>query len=306
MEDRLMAHLRGCLRLGKALLTRVSDWGGIARLAPSGHDLAGCLTNEDLARLFERAFGTWQEGQAEQKCRRQTPRIKADVAKPIFLVSYAYDGREVELNRRAYVVDISADGLGIALPDPLPVGAVACFAFDGLTGMRNYGAALVVRSASHEDGFRIGLSFAESAQSLELGEPAMEAAVCRATLKGCEQGFERLRERACAAYRTVTQRHHARKILETSVYDRKASFIVEAKLFRYTAALVVEGREVVRRTGALRARLQNLFCEAAKPTLIHLQGGGFAAWATVQANEVTDCSLDISLPLKQRIHAKFL
>jgi hypothetical protein len=36
----------------------------------------------------------------------------------------------------------------------------------------------------------------------------------------------------------------------------------------------------------------------ALPTMVHLEGGGFSAWATLQANAVTYCNLDLSLPLK--------
>jgi len=55
-------------------------------------DLSGCVTNEELARLFEHAFGTWQSSSPDPEGRRETPRVLTGEAKPIFVVSYAYKG----------------------------------------------------------------------------------------------------------------------------------------------------------------------------------------------------------------------
>jgi hypothetical protein len=343
-------------------------------------DLNGCVTNEDLAQLFDHAFGTWQAGVDRSDGRRETPRIASGQTKPIFVASYAHAGREVDLNQRATIADVSADGLGIVQAEPLPVGAVVCFAFDDQDGDRHYGVAMVVRVAKHEGAYRIGLTFTENARSLDIdgssdevdGSPVaaerwtltldrLKEAVTTFTrvfkksemrdggsegqgargrrglidrwreaagaagltfergelssggksgstppdaLPGWAQGFSRLRAAAAVAHRVLTQRQAAHRQLDISVYDRKARFVVEAKLFRYVAALHVEGREVVRRVGRLRDRLYSLFYETATPTLLHLESGGFSAWAALRPHAVADCGLDLSLPLKQQIYSR--
>ena len=267
-------------------------------------DLSGCVTNEELARLFEHAFGTWQSSSPDHEGRRETPRVLTGEAKPIFVVSYAYKGREVELNRRAPIVDISADGLGVTLAESLPVGAVVCFAFEGRGGDRNYGVALVAWSVKHQDGCRIGLTFAESARCLEVDPPADEVEAHPASAQGRRGGFNGLRQAAAVAYRVLTQRRSACEKLETTVYDKKASFVVEAKLFRYSAALFVEGRKIAHRSGMLRDRLRSVFSDVATPTIIHLEGGGFSAWAALRPHAVTDCSLGLSLQLKQQVYSR--
>lgn len=267
-------------------------------------DVTGCITNDELAELFEQAFGRWRSCPHDARGRRETPRVLTREGKSIFAASCAYDGRDVTLNRRAEIVDISADGLGIVLPEPLPVGAIVCFAFDNDSGERNYGVALVVRSARVDDGHRIGLVFTENARSLEVDSSTDEAEACPDRAEERHGDFHRLRKAAAAARRVITQRGSAQRTLRTNVYDKRASFIVEAKLFRFTAALWVEGKRIVRRSGMLRDRLGNLFCDAAIPTLIHLKGGGFSAWATMQANAVTDCRLGPSLSLKQQFRSR--
>lgn len=267
-------------------------------------DLSDCMTSDELARLFERAFGTWQSSSPGSEERRETPRIPTGEAKRIFVVFYAYKGREVELNGRAPIVDISADGLGITLMEPLPVGAIVCFAVDGQAGDRNHGVAVVVRSVKHEDGYRIGLTFAESARSLDVDPSVDEVDACPASTAGHLGGFKGLRQAAAVAYHVLTQCRPAREKLETTVYDKKASFIVEAKLFRYNAALFVEGRKIACRSGALRDRLRSVFSHMAAPTIIHLESGGFSAWATLRPHTVTGCSLGIGLQLKQQVYSR--
>ena len=100
------------------------------RALPGSMDLRGCVTEEGLGRLFDNAFEAWRPGETGGRGRRETPRVRAHETAPLFLVSYAFAGRETELNRPAPIADISADGLGITLGKPIPVGAVLCFAFE--------------------------------------------------------------------------------------------------------------------------------------------------------------------------------
>ena len=262
------------------------------------HDLSGCVTNEELAQLFDSAFATWRSDSTDPEGRRQTPRIAAGGVKPIFVVSYACAGREVELNRRATIADISADGLGVVLDEPVPVGSMVLFAFDGRGGKRSYGVASAVRATRHDDGARIGLTFLEDAESLEVDPSGDEVEGESLPAQGWQRGFLRLREAAAVACRVLARRQRARKMVGKVVDGKAAWLVVEAKLFRYTATLSVGGWEIVRQSGVLRDRFRSLFCDMALQTMVHLEGGGFSAWATLQANAVTYCNLDLSLPLK--------
>ena len=264
-------------------------------------DLSGCVTNEELAQLLNDAFSSWQADPGDAQGRRDTPRIPAGDVKPIFLVSYAYGGRDFVLNHRVTILDISADGLGIVLAQPLPIGAVVCFAFDGRTAERYYGVALVVRVGKCQDGYEVGLTFIENAHSLDIEPSADEAQATVLLPHGRLPGSRRLREASAVVCRALARRNSSRRTVEKSVYGKKASFVVEVKLFRYTAALFVDGRSIVRRSGVLRDRLRNLVTVDAVPTMVHLEGSGFSAWATLRPRAVTDCSLDLRLQLKQQI-----
>ena len=264
-------------------------------------DLSGCVTNEELAQLLNDAFSSWQAGTGDVRGRRDTPRIPARDVKPIFLVSYAYGGRDFALNHRVTIVDLSADGLGIVLAQPLPIGAVVCFAFDGRTAERYYGVAIVVRVARCQDGYDVGLTFIDNARSLDVEPPADETQKTVSSPRARLPGLRRLKEASAVACRALARRKLSRRTVEKSVYGRKASFVVEAKLFRYTAALFVDGRSIICRSGVLRDRLRNLVTVESGPTMVHLQGGGFSGWATLRPWAVTDCSLDLSMQLKQHI-----
>lgn len=169
-------------------------------------DLSGCATKEELATLIDNAFAVWQSGGPKPDDNRDTPRIPGGEAKPLFVVSYTYNGQEVRLNRRTDIVDISADGLGVGMAEPLPVGATLRFAFDGQDGERNFGMATVVRLTKAEGGYRIGLTFAKDAKSLDV-EPSPDGAEThfKPTSRWRRQ-FNQLKETITAGCRMFTQR----------------------------------------------------------------------------------------------------
>lgn len=144
----------------------------MGRVFKNKPDLDGCVNSEQLAQLFDDAFGEWRVGAANPGERRETPRVpigqrRGHQASPIFVVGYAFNGYESDLNVRAPILDISADGLGIRLPRPAPVGAILCFAFENASAGLSYDVAQVMRCEGGEGGFRVGLAFVESARSLD-------------------------------------------------------------------------------------------------------------------------------------------
>ena len=158
------------------------------------------------------------------------------------------------------------------------------------------------------DDYKIGLTFAEKASALDVEPSTEDTEPVPATPGTLEQtlqrlGLDRLRQAASAALGVLTQPRSARRELSKSVYDAEAVFVVEARRFRYAASLSIDGERVAGQTGVLRNRLRNLLCPVAVPTLVHLEGGGFSAWAALRANTVTDCNLDLSVALKKKIFA---
>ena len=81
------------------------------------------ITKEELADLFDDAFGRWQAEQPTQDDLRQTPRIAVEKCRPLLVDSYTHEGRRTELRQQARILDISADGMGVALTEAPPVGA---------------------------------------------------------------------------------------------------------------------------------------------------------------------------------------
>lgn len=269
-------------------------------------DISGCATKEELASLFDNAFATWHSGGPEPTGHRETPRIPGGEVKPLFVVSYTYNGREVWLNRRAKIADISADGLGVALEEPLPVGASLRFAFDSQNGERSSGVATVVRLTRTEGGYRIGLTFTENAKSLDVDPFPDRVETHSVSTAGWRRLFDQFREAVTARYRVLTQRRFACWRAERCVDGQQALFFVEAKLFRYVAALFVDGKKIVSQSGVLRHRLRNFLYDMAIPTMISLEGGGFSAWATLRPNTVTHCTLDLSLQAKHQMCSRVL
>lgn len=255
-------------------------------------DLSGCVTSEELARLFDDAFALWRTRVPDPDGRRQSPRMTADRSNPIFVVSSVHDGQEVLLNCRATLVDVSADGLGIAFSEPLPVGAALHFAIENGAGERSHGVASVVSTTKHEGGYRIGLIFADTAQSLDIGLADDEVPAPPLWGNGWRGVWAWLRYTVGIAVRTIVRREAAHRELTRHENGREVLFVVDAKLFRYTARLDINGRRVVSRSGVLRDRAKNIFSKTACPTTIRLNGAGFSASATMRPNAVTHCSLE--------------
>ncbi len=248
-------------------------------------ELGNCITTEQLATLFDSAFTKWQAGLSDGDRRRGTPRIPVEDVKPLFVASYT--ARNVPLNCRATIMDVSADGIGIILPDPVPIGAIIRVAFENEQGEHSFGLAEVAFSSRCEGGFRVGLRFQENVNAID----AQDAAWTQGWLP-----FRRLQQAGTAALRKLTARQGSIRSLERTVDGNRVELLVEAKLFRYAAALWVNGDKVASQSGMLRDRVRNLFGQSGPPTAVVLTGGGCSARALLQPNAVVDCGIDVGRP----------
>ena len=248
------------------------------------YNLDDCATKEDLVQLFETAFTQWKKNPFDPVDRRGAPRLVADHVKPLFVVSFSYDGKEVELNRRVSIVDISADGLGVEMEEPLPVGATLCFAFKSQEGDRNFGIASVVRLVRDNNNYHVGLTFLENARTLNIDQSAPVSEPYGVWL------WKGLRTWLRILHALIT-RQHAHQSLQKMLADKQVRFDVEAKMFRYIATLYVDGRKVKTQIGPLNDRLRNLYSEEAMPTVISLEADAFVAWATLRTNKVCYVSI---------------
>ncbi len=260
-----------------------------------------CVTQEELARLFDEAFAEWSASDQGDDNRRHTPRITLQDVKPIIVVCYTHEDRTVELNGAARILDISADGMGVLWAQPLPVAARVRFALGSGDGQENQDVATVQRSTNREDGYHIGLTFVGDAASLEAETPDDTVGTASVPAEGWRGRCDLVKNALLAAYRVVTRREAARQEVRRSVGGSEGLFVVEAKLFRFIASLYIDGRKIADQTGRLNNRIGNLFSDSAPPTMINLEGGDFSAWAMLRANAVTYCNLDLSLPCKHRL-----
>ncbi|MGD2110974.1 MAG: PilZ domain-containing protein [Phycisphaerae bacterium] len=263
-------------------------------------DIEQCLTEAELARLLEDAFATWQSQPPDQDGKRQTPRIAAGETKPIFVVGYAYAGAEVAIGERATILDISADGLGIALPRAVPVGATLHFAYASDTDECGYGTASVVRSIEEDDRFHVGLSFPESASTLEI-EPAEDTDVTVPPRSNHASGFAPVRAGMRILGSLLARRGCIRRELRKAADGHEARLVLETKTFRFRSALYVDEQCVASHSGVLNDRFRNLYSTDAAPTPVRLEGGGFAAWGILQTQDVKWCVLDLSVDAKQAL-----
>lgn len=291
--------------------------------------LSGCVSGDELATLFDQAFAQWRPGSGDEQGRRETPRVAPPAPKRLYLVSCAHAGRQIPLERPAAIVDISADGLGVVLNQPLPAGAIVCFAYgDGVAG-RGYGFAFVAQSTRYLNAHRVGLAFAEKAAAIDIhdedeggpvgpGNAARDAqrheaknqrpaapdesqradggdwrAVCRR--------LDRLRRAVVRTALALITRRAARRRLALKLYGKEAELVVTVTLLCYTAALWVDGLRVSVASGALRGRFEGLLGRGPGPTMLHLEGAGFTAWAALKPNAVFDAGLDIQPGLKRQI-----
>lgn len=269
-------------------------------------DERDCVTIEELALLFDDAFAHWSADEPDDDGRRQTPRVAVRDAKPIIAVSYTHEGKTIELDGAARIVDVSADGLGVLWPEQLPVGARVLFQLGGRDGDGGQGVATVARSTRQRDGFHIGLAFVDDAASLEDQTPGDAGDAVLVPARGWRGRYDFTRNAVLAVHRVVTRREGARRSVRRSMDGREALFVVEAKLFRFTAFLYIDGKKVASRTGMLNNRACNLFSDSVPPTMINLEGGDFSAWAVLRANAVPYCELDLSLRCKHRLCMKVL
>jgi hypothetical protein len=132
-------------------------------------DLRDCVTARDLAELFNVAFGAWMSSGSHPSERRRTPRVALGDREYIYMVSYSHDGQETDRNHPVRIVDLSADGLGVALAEPVPVGASVRFAFASEGVQPDFGVARVARLVKQAEGYLVGVTFAESAHVLDVG-----------------------------------------------------------------------------------------------------------------------------------------
>ncbi len=259
------------------------------------HGIHNCVTETELAQLFNDAFETWHACAANPDGSRQAPRVIATDAKPLFVVSYAFDGQDFPVCQGAAIADISADGLGIILPMAIPIDATLRFAFENPSGESGSGVASVARVARHEDGYLIGLTFEEQAGTLNVDESSNGA---QAPARWTDELVGVVVRAATRAFRVAICRRNASRTLVRTIDGREACFVIDAKLFRYTATLHVDGRREAAQTGTLRDRLLNLVSNRAFPTMIHIEGGGFSAWATLRPNAVLNCTLEQSVGVR--------
>lgn len=252
-------------------------------------DLTDCATREDLVQLFEEAFNQWKKNSIDSDERRGSPRLTANHIKPLFVVSYSFNGKEVELHRRIPIVDISADGLGVESHEPIPVGSSLCFAFENEQGERNFGIATVVRLLRHKNDYLIGLTFSENAQSINIDQSNSIREPWCAWLTNGWHAWSCIR-------RNLTRRRYAHRILQKNLGGKLIRFDVRAKLFRYVATLYIDGQKVKTETMPLNDRLRNIYANDALPTIINLEADGFIVWATLQTNKVSYISIQDEIP----------
>lgn len=266
-------------------------------------ELNKCVSGSELAELIEQAFVTWQGGARGRRSgshrhdRRRTPRVDVLSGKYLYIIGYRFEGKDFTVDRPARLVNMSADGLGIEVDQEVPVGAQMCFSFrnDRDRDGTGFGWARVANMQSGDRGFKIGLDFDEDARSLDpeaTDDLDVGFGLLVNTLATWVHGFKLgLRK----GLEVLARRCEARRELTREVDGKTARFVVDVKLSRYHASLFVDGRRVVSQSGVLLDRLLNLWTDAALPTMIHLEGEGFSAWATMRPHKVLRSSLDLSV-----------
>ena len=264
-------------------------------------NLNDCAAKEDLVQLFEIAFQQWKKNPFDPVDRRGSPRIPADHIKPLFIVSYSCNGKEVEIYKKVPIVDISADGIGMEMEEPVPVGAALCFAFESYAGDRNFGIATVVRlhKKNESDGenarYLVGLTFSENAGKLNVEPTTRIFEPCTAWLWKGFSSWEYV-------YRLFTRRRHSRRVVNKTFNGKKVRFDIEVKMFRYVVTLSVDGRVVHKQIGSLNDRFRNLYSDDAMTTIISLEAGEYTAWATLRAYKISYMSVQCNTNLPGRSH----
>lgn len=250
------------------------------------------MTVDTMARVLDEAFEAWAAGAYQMDGLRSTPRVAVDGLPPLPVTGYAYAGGLVELHEEARVVDVSAGGIRIAMSQAMPVGAIAYFALSGDRGEVHYGTAAVARCDATSDGFDLGLRFAEDAESIDISKEKPTRRVRSGDLPRWLYIVRKARECLNHVIGILSNQVPSSVLLTESHQGNRASFLVTAKLFRYEAALQVNGRKVACKRGPLYDRTYNFVSSRARPTILNLSGDGFSAWATLRPNGVTAFSLE--------------
>lgn len=261
---------------------------------PTRNDVMACVTSDELSEEIESAFAALNApGAGRGDGERQTPRIQIKNTKPLLVVSYTYEHEEQHLGVRADLVDISADGLGIILAKPIPVGATVRFALADENGEPVFGYASVARTARRNRKYWLGVTFMDSADSLDIEESTDTLDAPGQLLGAPRRTFERMRQRLALFARTVLGGHRSTRTITRCDRGKRASFCIETKLLRYQASLDVDGTRVAFASWPLRSGSTNPFSHDRQPTFVQLEGGGFRATATVHPNVVLSCELEV-------------
>ncbi len=275
---------------------RASKEESVSRAAHAitSDDVKGCTSSLELSELIESAFATWSNPDAKSTAgKRKTPRIKVKTAKTLFVVSYTHDHEEKHLNAQAELADISADGLGIVMPKAIPVGATVRFALAGENGEPVFGYGSVARTTRRTRKHWIGLTFMDCADSLNIAESAKESDRPASDSNAPVKFFGQLGQRVAIAARRVLGGFTTVRTITRCDQEKRATFLVEARLLRYRATLDVDGKQVAFASWPLDGGPRKLSLAEPQPTVVQLEGDGFRATATVQPSAILSCDLEI-------------
>jgi len=254
-----------------------------------------CTTSEELAKLIENAFDTWSDPNARRsEDKRQTPRVRLEKTQNLLLVSYTHKQVEHHVGVHADLVDISADGLGVVVTKPIPLGATVRFAMANSAGQPVFGYARVARTTLQNKKHWVGLTFMEPTEHLDLEEPsknAKNAGGAAPNQRTPDYVFQQVRRRAFLAFRRIFSGYRSVKTVTRYDHGKRAAFRIETKLFRYDAALDVDGTRVAFASWPIETRYKKPIGDDTQCTVVQLEGDGFCATATLRTGTVMSCDL---------------
>ncbi len=256
------------------------------------------VTSDIMARVLDDAFRAWNANTPCETDHRRTPRISAGNLPPLRIASFSIHNTTVECNESANIIDVSADGLHLSTRQAFPCGATVCFDLSSPDDEGHYGGATVVRCEHNGTFYDLGLQFGEDAGSLDVSEKIPSAHSTPEFFAPIKRFGARCISHLAFAYRVISGGAPSGILLTAHQGRHEAMFVVEAKLSRYTASLLVDDREIATRHGPLIDRFRNLISDKAEPTMLQLSGAGFTGWAVLRPNAVTAYSLttDRSIP----------
>jgi|GEM_PF-2354412 len=245
------------------------------------------LTSDHMARLLDAAFAEWAARPSDGKDKRRTPRIPLGDRPQVRIAFYRIHNEEIACHQSATLLDISAEGLRITTSETIPVHATVFFDLAAESGEQQLGCATVVRCHRHDDVCELGLRFGEDVASLDVIDQ-ISALESKSPIRVRVDALTRtILSAAKHAFHVVSQRATSRVFLTASRGGTNAWFLVEAKLTRYCATLVVDGQKVATQERPLVDRIRNLVSDAARPTMVQLSSHGFSGWAMVRPHTVT-------------------